>query len=244
MLLGDDPAANEAQGGAAAGASQKDAPNLAQRQNGGPSIKINMSSSKAQDKKDASSNAKAMVSLINCYPFLFILCCMLSVLRVSTTSHGATVEGAGWYEQKASRAVQAVKCGFPAGRRYVAVAPLCQACAVSVSHRRRRCLFLQEQSTGAALMNGSAQPKPPLGRPPPPKGPPPAAGGPPRPPRGPPPRGPPPRSPSGEQHAKAEEAFQSSSPGCSVNAGDERILHSELMRSAQLPKQGSERPQA
>lgn len=67
VLLGDGSAADEAPGGAAAGASQKEGPDLAQRQNGGPSIKINMSSSKAQDKKDASSNAKAMVSAINCY---------------------------------------------------------------------------------------------------------------------------------------------------------------------------------
>lgn len=75
MLLGDDSAADEALGGAAAGASQKDAPNLAQRQNGGPSIKINMSASKAQDKKDASSSAKAMVSLINLLsiPFHLVL---------------------------------------------------------------------------------------------------------------------------------------------------------------------------
>jgi hypothetical protein len=80
MLLGDESTADEAPGGAAAGVSQKDAPDLAQRQNGGPGIKINMSSSKAQDKKDASSNVKAMVSVINCYQSLpycaaCYLCC-------------------------------------------------------------------------------------------------------------------------------------------------------------------------
>ena len=134
VLLGDDSAADEAPGGAAAGASQKDTPSLAQRQNGGPGIKINMSSSKAQDKKDASSNAKAMVSMINCYQPLFILCCMLFVLQVSLISHSAAVEGAESCEQKASRAVQAIKCGFPARQGNVAVALLCRACAVMVSH--------------------------------------------------------------------------------------------------------------